>query len=544
MDIFQCNRLIKTSMLFLFVFFGLIYSHDTSLCIKSLKKGESLLENQNPDSAIQIFFKANKQGLSNDSLFYFVSKAFLQKGVLDSALMMHYMISDSLNERFRIDYLLQGYLIFSRLEWGKDVKNVLDTLHRLPQYRARLFLPDFEIGITGGYNRYCQVIDTVSPWYKGSEFEYIASPFSEKADIELTWRIVRNQHTFNWGLNGFVYNSINDLNGLKFDSLALDSATLNGSLFGSVSGNHLSTNVSFSVNRKANDSIFVNGSISERLIEQSNWFPLLQLGASVSMPVNGKYVDPGAYLFTSGVKRIKRKLDLNYSCLFGYFSSQDFLYKLRIHQKMLYAEDARLQYPIFYTDSTYTTVIDTSYVATERERLIKGELKTSIISSAQTRDVVISLKQPTTNITVNPKVSLNVKGKFPLEICMLWRFKYYPEAFEWYRYEKYLIHSKSDNSYYYINDPIVTTNNGKLVLNETPQNIIYSHYSYIRIDNTASVALNGQLYNGKYNALKFHTTFSRTWSTLSNVAPFYIPAWSFSASLEWRFKHLNKLSFL
>lgn len=234
-------------MFLLFVLFGLIYSHDKSAYIESLKKGEVFLKNQNPDSAIQLFNKAYKQGLSRDSLFYFWSKAFLQKGVLDSALMMHYMITDSLNDRFRINYLLQGYSIFSRLEWEKDVKKVLDTIHSLPQYRARLFLPDFGIGVMGGFNMYRQVIDTVSPWYNGSTFERIDTAFSEKADIEITWRIVRNQRTFNWGLTGFIFNSVNNLSDLKIDSTTLDSAALTGSVFGSFSGKHLSTKVNFSI---------------------------------------------------------------------------------------------------------------------------------------------------------------------------------------------------------------------------------------------------------------------------------------------------------
>jgi hypothetical protein len=56
---------------------------------------------------------------------------------------------------------------------------------------------------------------------------------------------------------------------------------------------------------------------------------------------------------------------------------------------VLYAEDAQRQYPVFYTDQTYTTMIDTSYL-----RLINGQITKDILASATDSMVVSKLILP------------------------------------------------------------------------------------------------------------------------------------------------------
>jgi hypothetical protein len=517
------------------------YAHDNTSYIQSFKKGIVFLDKKSPDSAISLFVKAYSEGLSKDSLFFFWTKALLQKGVLDSALATHYMVSGPHSGQFQLNLLLQRHSIYSGLGWVQDAKSVMDTIHLLPQYRRKLFIPDFEIGFVTGYNRTRQITDTASPWYTDNSFSTTQNDYSGTADIRSTWKMIRKQRTLTWGLAGKASREISEI---TKDVDETDSADLTGSLFGSVSGKYMSTNLSASVNRRIDDSIIIIGNVDGGHLGSSSWTPMIWLGVSINSTTNGDIQKSEAWIFTSALQSVHKSINISYSCLFNASFSQSTTYKLTLDtMHLIYAKDARLQYPVFYTDDSYSTIIDTSSL-----QVITGTLKNNIIASAKDTLIDVVLKQPNSSIIINPKVNLAFKGKFPVQIGLSWQFKYFPEPYKWDQMDinaQYLIYSQSDGNYYVIpyqiiNDLVITYGeNGGLALSPAAQQVI--HHSVIRIDNTAVCNISLQLFSNRQNTVKVHTAFAKTWSTLAEQAPFNIPDWAFSASLEWRINIINRI---
>ena len=493
----------------------LTYAHDNSSYIQSFKKGIAFLDKQSTDSAIYLFVKSYSEGLSKDSLFFFWSKTMLQKGVLDSALATHYMVSGSHSGKFQLNILLQRYSIYNRLGWIQEANNVLDSIHLLPQYRHRLLIPDLEIGIASGYNRIRQITDTASPWYIGNSFSTTQNGYSGAADIRSTWRVVRKQRTLTWGLAGNVTREISDF---TTDANSADSADLTGLLFGTVYGKYISTNLNFSVNQRIDDSIIIGGNVDCGYLGSGSLTPMLWLGVSSNSTPKGDIQKSEAWIFASANQNIQKTLNINYSGLFNASFSKSTTYKLTLDtMHLIYAKDARLQYPVFYADNSYSSIIDTSLL-----QVITGTLKNNILASAKDTLIEVVLKQPNTSLIVNPKVSLLIKSKFPVQFGLSWQFKYFPEAYKWDQINinaQYLIYSQSEECYYVIPNSTFNTlvitygENGRLALAPVAQQVI--HHSVIRIDNTAVCDLSMQLLSRRQSTVKMRTAFAKTWSTLA-----------------------------
>jgi hypothetical protein len=211
---------------------------------------------------------------------------------------------------------------------------------------------------------------------------------------------------------------------------------------------------------------------------------------------------------------------------------------------ILYAEDAQRQYPIFYTDASYASVIDTSLI-----RVITGALRNDIIASARDTFIVVTLQQPNSSIIINPKATFNLKWIIPVSIGISWKLNYFWEPYVWDQINMnahYFVYSRSDGRYYLItadNELRITRGtNGGLAIDPSvnPGEAVTRHIG-IRIDNAAIADISLRLHSGKTADINLQTSFSKNWSTLAGTAPVAIPEWSISAALEWRLKLLNSI---
>ncbi len=467
----------------------------------------------------------------------------LRKGVLDSALAANYMVSCEKTGVLRLKTLLQRSDIYRKLGWDTEVARLIDTIRASREYRRAVVMPEIELGISSGMGTEKQTADTTGPWGTGSEngFSHRERGVFGRLDVQTTWKLNRcGRGNLKTGLAGSVFFRRFSTH-VSFSDV--DSADMTGSVFASLSGNSLSSTASLSVNRRIDDSIFLGGGIEGGLVGKGSWLPMLWSGSSMYITPSGRFGNSRIWLFASAQKKPAKRLRTDYNCFinshFEKPSSAGFIDTL----KKLYAEDGGRPYPVFYTDGSFSAIIDTS-----RLSVISGELLNRILNSGRDTTLHVGLKQPFSNILINPRIALQVEWRFPVQLGISWKWNFFLEKHEWDQIPipvKYLIYSRSNDAFYVIpKNPLTTVLtptfvNGTLATVPPAQRTI--HHSVRRIDNTASVDLSIHLYKGSLGSMSFTTCASNTWSTLHRKAPVEIPEWTFSGSFEWRLKIRNKM---
>ncbi|MFP4162765.1 MAG: hypothetical protein ACLFVE_02195 [Chitinispirillaceae bacterium] len=493
---------------------------------QALQKGVGLLE-ENPDSALNCFVEAYSQGLSRDSLFYYWSQSRLHKGVLDSALASNYMIKSSHSGHFRKDVLVQRYTIYKRLGWEKDAERVLDTLKacRSP------FLPDIDVKVKSGVDRGKTVADTSSPWGGGAQspVSQTGNDFFSSAEFSSTWR--RQKMSAGLKMEASMRTGLR-----ASDAQMGDSVSVNGKLFLNYNGKPFSLSGALSVIRQIDDTLLVGTDIQGGKIANGMWLPMIWGGAGLYYNAGGDFDNFRLWTFASVRRSLDKRVSAELSGFVNVNIENTCSFTLTENPaRVFYAEDARLQYPVFYTDSDFNTVIDTSLII---------RLKNEILSSGSDTLIPVAFKQPFSSIMLNPKASIKLNSRFPVSFGLSYIFDYYWEPYEWDQIRsssQYIVFSRSEGRYYYIPDDFkIEGNNEGLAL--SPQLLpgdVVVHHSEIRIDNTLCADISLILYDGKAGKVNIESAYSRTWSTLSRRAPIKIPEWSVSAMLKWRLRVNN-----
>jgi hypothetical protein len=505
----------------------------------SLQKGISFLEQGSPDSAINHFVEAFSSGLSKDSLFYFWSEALLQKNVLDSALAANYMVKENHEGFFKLQILKQRKLIYDRLGWQKEASALLDTIHSLPEYRRLKMFPELEINTYLGYGRRSLVSGYCEPWRigNGSTIQQYENDWMGGMDIRSKWQTNHKGKIFSTGIAGSI-NRFSDK--LALNNESADSNDIDGSVFGTITGRNLTSTGNISVNRRFDDSLFLGGSIEGGgIIGSSKFTPLLWSGASIYATTNLKFSNARSWFFFSAQQRHNSFLKIDYQVFLNLYVNRKYEFSQTKEILVLYADDARLQYPVFYTDQTYSTMIDTSYF-----RIISGQLTKDIQGSGTDSIIVSKLIVPNSNLSFAPRISISLGFKLPVQIGATWRLNYYPELYQWDVFSNdagYLIHSRADGKYYKLPQKWTVNkgSNGGIAISPGIEPGNFQHVSMKRIDNTISVDLSSRLFENKSINGSMRSSISKTWSTLSGKAPLNIESWNFSTYIELKFQTQN-----
>ncbi|MBN1306318.1 MAG: hypothetical protein JXA18_00270 [Chitinispirillaceae bacterium] len=516
----------------------------SSLYALTLKQGLAALEKGKPDSAIAYFVRSFSQGLPKDSLFYFWSEALLRKGVLDSALAANYMVSGAHSGNFRIKTMLQRSAIYRRLGWEEEEARLLDTIRASREYRRALFIPGIDLGIAAGYGAEQRGADTAGPWgvgRGGSLDKNERGPFA-RADIRSAWKLTHGQCYWSAGVAGtFAYRQYHPSGSLH----SADSNEITGSIFSSAAGKSTSAAYALSVNRRRDDSLFFGNSVEGGVVGSGRWLPMLWGGGSVFLTTSGLFGNARAWLFASAMQPPGKRLQAGYNLFVNSYFERPSAFGFDLESaQILYAEDARRHYPIFYTDGSYSGIIDTS-----RIRVVTGALRNDIIASGRDTVMYVGLKQPLSALLISPRFSLTLRSKMPVQLGASWKWNYFWEPYEWDQIDihaYHIIYSRSDEKYYVVPEDPLTTQltvtygpNGGLAIAPAAQPVI--HHSLRRIDNTITADLSVQLYDGRFGTAALKAYAAKTWSTLLKRAPIEIPEWSISTFLEWRLKFSNRL---
>lgn len=512
----------------------------------SLKRGLFFLENSNPDSAIVNFVKAYSAGLSRDSLFYFWSEALLQKNALDSSLAANFMAKESHKGLFKIQILKQRQTIYNRLGWQKEASALLDTIYSLPEYHWLMMIPEFEVSLYAGYGKKALVSDTSQPWGtgSGSSLHKHESDILGGIDFKSIWQTKRKSRTLSTGVSGSISRITEEI---SLNVKPTDSTEITGSIFGTITGKSITSTCNVSVNRRFDDSLFIGASVEGGMIGSSKWMPMLWSGVSVYTTTDFNFSNARSWMVFLAQKQCNRLFKVNFNAFFNLLFNHNTEFSNTKIISVLYADDARLQYPVFYTDQTFTTMIDTSYF-----RLISGQIAKDIKASSTDSIVISKLTIPNTNLSFSPRISFSLASKVPIQLGLGWKLNYFFEPYEWdviSNDAQYLIYSRSDGLYYRITPDLtdISTNkgtNGGIAISPAvePGEFKQTHISMMRIDNTISVDLSVQLFEKRFGTGTIRSTVSKVWSTLSGKAPIDIQSWNFSAFVEWKFRTQNAIN--
>lgn len=510
----------------------------------SFKKGIAFLDAGKSDSAIQYFVNSFSSGLSRDSLFYFWAEALLQKNVLDSSLAANFMIKAPHNDIFTLKVLKQRQSIYERLGWKNEAQALDDTIYAIPEYKRKAFIPELSLNLYAGYARNAVVSDTSSPWGSGySTFKKEQeNNLSAGFDVSSAWQKKRKQKTYSAGVGVSANRYTREIT-QRYRTT--DSIDITGSISGSLTGANTAVTVHFSANRRFDDSLFIGASVEGGIVGPGKWLPMLWSGASIYLKTDASFSNARGWLLLSARQKVRQKFSISYQTFFNLMISE----KTEIGQletvEVLYAENARLQYPVFYTDKTCSTIIDTSLYTD----LITGEIKKNIVKSATDTNTASVLVIFNTYMSITPRVSLQAGTKFPIKFGIGWRLNYYPGKYEWdviIEDPLYIVYSKTDDAFYWIpanQKEIVTItgeNGGIAISPSIEQNEFYTqHHSMLRIDNAVSADFSIQVYDGKIGNGIIRSAILKNWSTLSGKIPIDIQNWNFSLFFEWNFKTKN-----
>jgi hypothetical protein len=507
-----------------------------------LKKGNIFLEHGSPDSAINLFIKAFSSGLSQDSLFYFWSEALLQKNVLDSSLAANYMVNKNHEGLFKLQVLKQRQSIYERLGWQKEASALLDTIYSLPEYHRLRMIPELEINTYAGYGRRSLVSESSEPWRtgSGSVLQQYENDWMGGLDIKSAWQTKHKSRVYSTGIAGSISRFSDKL---VLSNESADSNDITGSVFGTITGKTLTSIGNISINRRFDDSIFVGGSIEGGgIVGSSKLTPLLWTGASVYTTTGLKFSNARSWLFFSAQQKHSRFLKINYQTFLNLFVNRKYEFSATKNISLLYADDARLQYPVFYTDQSYSTMIDTSYF-----RLISGQVTKDIQVSGSDSIIMSKLIVPNSNLSFAPRISFSLALKRPIQFGVGWRLNYYPEPYEWNIFSNdagYLIYSRADGEYYELPQKWTVNkgSNGGIAISPEVEPGKPQHVSMKRIDNTVSADFSFWLFENKYGTGSIRSSVSKTWSTLSGKAPVNIENWNFSTYIELKFQSQNAIN--
>ncbi len=525
---------------------GLPFAEKNTNLKPSLKRGLFFLENSKPDSAIVNFVKAYSAGLSRDSLFYFWSEALLQKNAFDSSLAANFMVKESHRGLFKIQILKQRQTIYNSLGWRKEASKLLDTIYSLPEYHRLMMIPELEVNFFAGYGKEALVSDTSQPWGtgSGSSLRQPESYISGGMDFKSIWQTKRKGRTFSTGISGSLSRITEEI---SLNGGPTDSAEITSSVFGSITGKSITSTCNLSVNRRFDDSLFIGASVESGMIGSNKWMPMLWSGASVYTTTDFNISNARSWVFFLAQQQYSHLFKINFHAFFNLLLSRntEFLHTKII--SVLYADDARLQYPVFYTDQAFTTIIDTSYF-----RLISGQITKDIQASSTDSIIISKLTLPNSNLSFAPRISFSLTFKVPIQLGFGWKLNYFFKPYKWdiiSNDAQYLIYSRSDELYYKIPPDLIgitTTKgtNGGIAISPAvqPGQFKQTHMSMMRIDNTISADLSIQLFDKKFGTGTIRSTVSKVWSTLSGKAPIDIQSWNFSSFIEWKIRTQNAIN--
>ncbi|MBD3321717.1 MAG: hypothetical protein GF350_11535 [Chitinivibrionales bacterium] len=145
-------RLIQRKMLFVPLIFHCSVLFTSGFTYElELKKAQKMLKGEQYDSAQVYFFRASKNGMSRDSLFYLIAETYLRKGTLDTALALNHSVDPGDNAALQKALLTQRCVIYTAAGMEQRAEALLDSIGALASLSEKRFTPSLGFAAGVGY---------------------------------------------------------------------------------------------------------------------------------------------------------------------------------------------------------------------------------------------------------------------------------------------------------------------------------------------------------------------------------------------------------
>lgn len=484
------------------------------------RKAHRFLRRQESDSAYYYATAAFDMGMARDSLLYFWSEVYRQKGVYDTALLLNYAIKAEKEHTLSAKQLEQRYLIYKGLGWSDRARTMLDSLRARPAYKRRYLLPNLLLRLDFGYKQKYEIPAEPAPWRNppnSDDLERQAAPHYD-ARGKLAWPLplFGKENGINLGLEGTIGRPyFVDYGPDKVDGL--DSLHTTLSLFGEIANiaECLSIGYTWRMKRDHKGERFLSNSLTGSIFGGSgSAFVLASAGYDLGLATADREYSHTAWL----VGILDRSSPTKVS-----------------GANVMIDVSTYLSAPLSYNDTTQTfwlRTIDTL-----------GPLQTiDSLDQSSFIELDISAFLPQAHLLAG--MGLSAWRRLPfgkLHLGGKWQLTRYYDRYRWIDYNADItlrdddqiipaagcynaIHDEAADEYYILQRPVP----------DGPRLGPIETYRVSRIDNTITVNLSLQRVFGRSGTIALSSHVSRTWSSLPANAPVDIPKWLWGVGIDWR----------
>ncbi len=490
-----------------------------SLCLRA----ESAFDEEKLDSAYYFYKKAWEQGMGKDSLYYFWSRVYTNRGILDTALALNLAVKGKVEPEKVYE---QRYVIYKLLGWQEKANDILDSLNQIKGDCTPLG-PSLTFGISTGMGRETYQNEHVLNYAK-SDGEILPG-FGAGATVN--WKKRLSGATLNWGgrLLAEQYNLNADL------KTEMDSFDLSGGVF--LKALDIGGMCSFDANvswLKYYDGVSSRVASADIIFRLPDVKKLKIVRAGVTVENNSESdqsqwsysIDYNSYALAN--------FGISYSGGVAILFSQDVFFTDTLPFKLFYYDDGT-----YYSDVTYQKKLATPKNPPElQSKAFPAALRTVFPGK------VLSL-----SASVSPSFRLwrSLKGTVNLG----WSVFYYPWEYQWPRLGFSLDSLASAAEYFLVADqsPLVVRNRlgGRYYLvegfNEQDGSLVFREQALDmevlrekRLDNELSFSVSFVQSLGIRNDLELSGSVARRFTSLSRGAPVIFVPFTFQTRLQWIMK--------
>ncbi|MBD3344167.1 MAG: hypothetical protein GF401_03790 [Chitinivibrionales bacterium] len=478
---------------------------------QELKKAQKMLKSAEFDSAQVYFFRASKNGMPRDSLFYLIAETYLRKGTLDTALALNHSVDPVNNAALKKVLLTQRCVIYTAAGMEQRAEALLDSIGALASLSEKRFTPSLGFAASVGYESE-KFIDAVAyPLVLPEEplpKDAIDGLFYQfQSALTARYKLGNGIVPFISGL--FSMNKPNTVSpeGNEFDSLGVSGGIRTG--IGNIA-KRFSFNYEWTrmVDNYKNYSSF-NEIVTSYMHSRRNRIFFSSAGYRHELGANmSTESQSGFWIAYMGL--IFPEVEVSGSMLFnGYFAPS-----------------------LLWNDQDSSLAV--------REVRSMGPLRPDryfISAPLDTLDASTIIPQSNIMFLAGPSVAIDLPFKFEVEISPKWSIKSFVDNYIWHWYgnETGSIGSVAVDSIFGVtfNDAVLAYENDYYKVIENSYFGPIKRFEKKRVDNTIYCDISLSRKTRVIGRFTLDGGIAKTWSTLHDDAPIDIPDWDWSISAKW-----------
>jgi hypothetical protein len=498
---------------------------DTPKYYNDIEKGIASLKEEEPDSALFYFWQASLKGMPRDSLYFFLAKIYIVRGVFDTALALNYAINAPVKSSFKRATLQQRYVIFSYLNLTHRANETLDSLWEHRDITARDFLPGIRFYSSTGYNSDYKLKTIKYPWHEPgiTPNTDTIGDFDHAFRIISSWRIPIKRSV---GLLLQGQGTVRKPYLAEAEFFERDSLDLSGRLGIGLDGLFKHFQVQYEWMRKKN---YLHSLVSTNTVslfysdfnEKMFYFVNILYGVDIGKKwsINDQYVNILANL-CKAISPVNR-LSVNVGGTF--LIMDEFVFNQRTYT-----------FPVLdFARAVDSTTLPGMVFLKQNGNTITDTLRYNTTQS-----------MPNSNVSLSPSLRFeqDLPLNFSIQFGLQWIFTYYYDDYQWSDFKldslnvitNMVTYDNNTGDYYWVTE-----------LSDAKANIkgdVFSHFTYgplerhskKRIDNCLSIGMAIRKLFTKVGILELESELCKAWSTLFNDAPVPIQDWNWYVALQWR----------